>query len=142
MARRGTVELLSELEAIKRINRMEQASRPDSFIALQVADEVPGSVEVDQKRLLGLPLLHAVLSEMAHARGVGLADGFGRKRFRDSYQGNLLRPAAGTLRSAQDALAEGFQVGGNRASLHAHRADSNRPGRGGNHICALPHPLC
>src|SRR5712692_10279866 len=141
MARRSTVELLSELEAIKRINRMEQACRPDSFIALQVADKMPGSVEVDQKRLLGLPLLHAVLSEMAHAGGVGLADGFGRKRFRDSHQGNLLRPAACALCSAQDAFTEDFEVGGNRAGLHAHRANSNRPGRGGNHICALLHPL-
>jgi hypothetical protein len=90
-------------------------------------DQVPRSLQVGQGGSLPLPLLHAVLAEMTQARFVGTADGFGRLRFRNANQSNLIASPASFLRGRDDALLHTNQIVSNLPPI-SH--DSNRSMRG------------
>jgi len=51
------------------------------FVALQVADEMPGGRQVFELRALPFPFLDAIFAEVAEAGFIGFTDGFGGMGF-------------------------------------------------------------
>ena len=109
----GAVEALGEGQAVHGIDGVEEAGGADGFVALQVADQMPGGVQIGKLWLLGLPLLDAVFAEVADAGGVGFADSFDGERLRDSDEGDFLRLAPGARGGTSDAFADVVEIGGN-----------------------------
>ena len=79
----GVVEALSQGEIVYRVDRVKNFRGASGFVALQVADQVPGSWQVFELRALPFPFLDAVFAEVAKAGFVGFADGFGGMGFGD-----------------------------------------------------------
>jgi hypothetical protein len=120
------VEFLRQHQAIQRVNHMKNARRAGRLVALQMADEMPRSVQVFQVWPLRFPFLDAVFSEVAEARGIRLTDFFRRKRLRDSHQSDLVSAPAGAFRSAGNPLTDALQVRGNCSDFHSHDSDSSK----------------
>src|SRR5712692_12096467 len=90
------------------------------FIALEMAGEVPGGAEIRQRRVLALPLLHAVFAEVAESGVEGVADGIGGERLRYGDEGDLLGAASRAVRGALDPFADALQVFANHFRINAH----------------------
>jgi hypothetical protein len=80
---------------------VKKLTRGFGLIGLEVADEMPGGIQIRQRRALGLSLLDAVLAEIAQPGVEGLPDKLWRDGFRDGHQLHVLRtpPRAKTRRS-------------------------------------------
>src|ERR1700722_3466418 len=122
---RRSVEPLREREAIDRIDAIEQPCGSRGFVALQVADQVPGGSEIGKRRSFAFEFLNAIFAEVAQASLVGREDRFGWMGFGDGDDGDFLGAPAGMLRGASDALADVREVGGDGRGGISHWRDSS-----------------
>ncbi len=81
--------------------RSKSCAARRGFVALQVADQVPGRVEIGERRGFALEFLNAILAEVAQAGVVGGANRLGRERFRNRDEGDFVGVPAGALRGAR-----------------------------------------
>ena len=77
------IEALSKRDIVHGVDGVKNFRGACGFVALQVADQVPGSWQVFELRALPFPFLDAVFAEVAKAGFVGFADGFGGMGFGD-----------------------------------------------------------
>src|SRR3984957_4403608 len=117
---RRSVEPLREREAIDRIDAIEQPRGSRGFVALQVADQVPGGSEIGKRRSFAFEFLNAIFAEVAQASLVGREDRFGWMGFGDGDDGDFLGAPAGMLRGAIDALADLREVRGDGGGRVGH----------------------
>ena len=112
------VEALSEGEIVYGINGMKNVRGASGLVALQVADQVPGSRQVFELLALPFPFLDAVFAEVAEAGLVGFPDGFVGMGFRDGDQSDfcgmrkILSRFSDAVLNAQDIFADGCWHGG------------------------------
>jgi hypothetical protein len=69
------VEALSEREIVHGVDGVKYFRGTCGFIALQMADQMPGGWQVFELRALPIPLLDAIFAEVAAAGFVGFTDG-------------------------------------------------------------------
>src|ERR1700693_6300480 len=70
----GSVKLLRKGETVHGIHTVKKTGSAARFVALQMADQMPGGAEIRNVRLLCLPLLDAVFAKVAQARIVSGAN--------------------------------------------------------------------
>ncbi len=83
------IEALSQREIVHRIDGVKDFGGARGLIALQMADQVPGRLQILQCITLPFPLLHAIFAEVAKPGFVGFANGFSGMRFGDGDEGDF-----------------------------------------------------
>jgi hypothetical protein len=90
-----TVQALGKRPIVNRINGVEGLRGASGLVALQVADEMPGSGQIRERAELALPLLNAVFAKVAESGAVGFANRGGGMRFGNADQKNFFRFSRG-----------------------------------------------
>jgi len=106
----GTVKFLRQGNAVHGVNSVKQASGAAGFVALQMADEMPGGIEVGDLRKLPFPLLHAILAKVPDAGRISFANVLRGKGFRNRDERNFVWIPTCARGGAGDALADGSEV--------------------------------
>jgi len=108
------IEPLREGEAIDRVDAVEEAGGARGFVALQVTDQMPGGVEICDRRNFAFKFLNAILTEMAEASVEGRDYRVRRMRLCYGDNRDFLGATPGTMRGAGDALANPREIFGDR----------------------------
>jgi hypothetical protein len=82
----------------------------NGFVALQVADEMPGSRKIREGAELPFPFLDAIFAKVAEASVVGLTNRIGGMRFGNTDQKNFFRLSGGAMRSRCDFLPDELKI--------------------------------
>lgn len=128
---RRCMQFFRERKIVHCIYAPEEVRRAAGFIALQVADQVPGRVQVRDFPLLRFPLLHAILTEVPNSRLVGRTNRFDWMGLRNRNQDNFVGAAPRSLCGARNALANLRQIRADCLALVLHRRDSSMCGQDG-----------
>ena len=80
-ASRHLAEALRQGEIVYRVDGMKNFCGTCGFVALQVADQMPGGLQVFKLGALPFPFLDAIFSEVVEAGFVGFTDGLGGMSF-------------------------------------------------------------
>jgi len=104
------IEPLSQRPIVDRIHRVEGLGGASGFVALQMADEMPGSLEVGDCGEFPLPFLNAVFAKVAEPGIIGFANRLRRVRFGDADQKNLFGFSGGATRGRFDLLANLLKI--------------------------------
>ena len=75
------VEALSESEIVHGVDGVKSFRGTCGFVALQMADEMPGGLQVFELRALRFPFLNAIFAEVTEAGFIRFTDGFGGMSF-------------------------------------------------------------
>jgi len=106
----GAIQTLGEGEIVDGIDGMKQSGGLGGFIALQVADQVPGSGQIFDGIALPFPLLDAIFAEMTEAGVECFLNGAGGMSFGDGDQRDLAGIARSTGRGGGDAVLDAAQM--------------------------------
>src|SRR6185312_2439525 len=108
---RGLVEFFRQAHRVHRIYSVKQLCRFFSFIALQMADQVPLRIfEFIESRRLAFELLYSVLAKHAHSCRIGFLDPLWFHGLADGHEHNGTRVAVDFSGCPGNAFVNGMDV--------------------------------